>query len=83
VLSRTPFRLRSDILGPSGQVGDGNAMWWRSPYVASIGVVIVGLALSFSAWFAVLQRENRLAHEEFEAAPVTIFWSCKAGSTNT
>jgi hypothetical protein len=64
-------------------VGDGNAMWWRSPYVASIGVVIVGLALSFSAWFAVLQRENRLAHEEFEAAPVTIFWSCKTGSTNT
>jgi diguanylate cyclase (GGDEF)-like protein len=30
-------------------------------------VVIVGLALSFSAWFAVLQRENRLAHEEFDA----------------
>jgi CHASE1-domain containing sensor protein len=42
-------------------------MWWRSPYVASIGVVIIGLALSFSAWFAVLQRENRLAHEEFDA----------------
>jgi CHASE domain len=63
VLSRTPFRLRSDILGPAGRVGDGNTMWWRSPYVASIGVVIIGLALSFSAWFAVLQRENR----EFDA----------------
>jgi CHASE1-domain containing sensor protein len=67
VLSRTPFRLRSDILGPAGRVGDGNTMWWRSPYVASIGVVLIGLALSFSAWFAVLQRENRLAHEEFDA----------------
>ena len=33
----------------------------------SIGVVIVGVALSFSAWFAVLQRENRLANEELSA----------------
>jgi CHASE1-domain containing sensor protein len=30
-------------------------------------VAIIGAALSFSAWFAVLQRENRLAHEEFDA----------------
>jgi hypothetical protein len=67
LLSRTPFRLRSDIPGPSGQVADGNAIWWRSPYVASVGVAIIGAALSFSAWFAVLQRENRLAHEEFDA----------------
>jgi hypothetical protein len=60
VFSGNPFKRLSSLVGPSGP-------WWRSPLVFSIGAVIVGLMLSFAAWFAVLERENRLAHNDFSA----------------
>jgi diguanylate cyclase (GGDEF)-like protein/PAS domain S-box-containing protein len=60
VRSENPFKRLSDLVGPSGP-------WWRSPIVFSVGAVVVGVALSIAAWFALLQRENRLADQEFSA----------------
>jgi CHASE1-domain containing sensor protein len=38
-----------------------------------IGAAIIGVALSFAVWSSVLQRENRLADEEFSARANTYF----------
>ena len=64
--SGNPFKRLSDLVGPRGP-------WWRSPLVFSIGAVVGGVAISLAAWFAVLQRENRLADQEFSARSVDHF----------
>jgi diguanylate cyclase (GGDEF)-like protein/PAS domain S-box-containing protein len=54
------FERLSNFFGSSGPLR-------RIAYVPSIGAAVVGLALTFFAWHAVHQRENRLAHQEFDA----------------
>lgn len=42
--------------------------WWRGRHVASsIAAALIGLALSFGAWYAVSYREDRLADIELRA----------------
>ena len=54
------FERLSKLFGSTGRLR-------RTAFVPSIGAAVIGLALTFSAWYAVHQRENRLAHQEFDA----------------
>jgi diguanylate cyclase (GGDEF)-like protein/PAS domain S-box-containing protein len=59
VRASNPIERLSSFVGPNGS-------WWRSPYALSTAVAILGLAISLVAWYAVGQREDRSAREDFD-----------------
>jgi diguanylate cyclase (GGDEF)-like protein len=71
VLSINQFKRLLNLFGQSGAPQQN--LWWLGPHLLSAGTAIIGVALSFAAWSAVLQRENRLADEEFSARAATYF----------
>jgi diguanylate cyclase (GGDEF)-like protein/PAS domain S-box-containing protein len=44
----------------------GSGFWGRSLYSLSIAGGLIGLAISVVAWYSILQRENRFAHQQFD-----------------